>query len=149
MDDHIARILKMLEDGKISAEDAEKLISAISREQAAPPPPPPPNTGTAWSTTQSPPPPRPERPEEEKKEEGSGAKSFEFSWSKKSGLPFDLSDARRSPGPLPKGALRPAFSKTRRRSQQDCVCRGPSPTSSCSTFCARAAGRRSPCQTRT
>lgn len=89
MEDHISRILKMVEDGKISAEDAEKLISAISKDKATPPPPPPP-PGGSWSGSQAPPPPRPERAEEEKKDEGS-AKSFEFSWSKKSGLPFDLS----------------------------------------------------------
>src|SRR5438105_3001877 len=92
MEDNISRILKMLEDGKISAEDAQKLISALGTQQATAPPPPRPPAGSSWGGTQSPPPPpRPERAEEETKPEGSTAKSFEFAWSKKSGLPFDLS----------------------------------------------------------
>jgi DUF4097 and DUF4098 domain-containing protein YvlB len=83
MEDHISRVLKMVEEGRISAEDAEKLISAISKEKATAPASP--------SVPQPPPPPRVGSTDEEKKEEGSGAKSFEFSWSKKSALPFDLS----------------------------------------------------------
>lgn len=42
MNEEIARILQMLEDGKIGAEEAEKLIRAVRESQAAPPPPPPP-----------------------------------------------------------------------------------------------------------
>jgi DUF4097 and DUF4098 domain-containing protein YvlB len=87
MDEHISRILKMLEEGKISATDAESLISAIrTKEQAgaAPPPPPPPGAPSP-----------PGGPRSESKAgstaEGGTAKSFEFSWGHKRGFPFDLS----------------------------------------------------------
>lgn len=95
MEDHISRILKMVEDGRISAEDAQKLISALAKESAPPPPPQPPSS--SWGSAQSPPPPpRPDRTEEESKPDASNAKSFEFSWSKKSGMPFDLSGLGKS-----------------------------------------------------
>ena len=40
------RILKMVEDGKISAEDGAKLLAALSESRKPPPPPPPPPGGT-------------------------------------------------------------------------------------------------------
>src|SRR5687768_13826738 len=95
MEDHVTRVLKMLEEGKIGAEDAEKLISAIRKEQTVPPPPPPPPPpGASWSAQQTPP--RQDRTDEEAKPDAGSAKSFEFSWSKKSGLPFDLSGLGKS-----------------------------------------------------
>jgi hypothetical protein len=42
MNEEITRILQMLEDGKIGADEVEKLIRALRESQAAPPPPPPP-----------------------------------------------------------------------------------------------------------
>lgn len=79
MDDNIDRILKMLEEGKITAEQAERLISAI--HEKAPPPPPPGNgqrteeatAGAAGAHT-----------------EGSSAKFFDFSWGHRHTFPFDL-----------------------------------------------------------
>ena len=85
MDEHIARVLKMLEEGKISAEQAEKLISAISSETAK---------GTSSTSSAS-------KPQENRAEsttsttssqQDSGrAKSFDFQWSQRKGFPFDLS----------------------------------------------------------
>jgi SHOCT-like domain len=40
------RILKMVEDGKISAEDGAKLLAALAESRKPPPPPPPPPGGT-------------------------------------------------------------------------------------------------------
>lgn len=101
MDDHIARILKMLEEGKISAADAEKLLAALRPATPQAPPPPPPgasktaNAGSTGSTGTAGP--RPAEKREEAREdsdaqrESSHAKSFEFSWSQKRAFPFDLS----------------------------------------------------------
>src|SRR5579872_2911281 len=85
MDEHITHILKMLEEGKITAADAEKLLSALRTA----PQPPPSSGGNASSS----------RPGEARNEsrsdssasESSSAKSFEFSWSQKRSFPFDLS----------------------------------------------------------
>ncbi len=93
MDEHISQILKMLAEGKVSAAEAEKLLSAL---KAAPPEPPqpPPFTGT--------------RPESARGEgasdsssnsttstanssESGSAKQFDFSWGHKRAFPFDLS----------------------------------------------------------
>lgn len=80
-DDHVSRILKMLEEGKISASEAEKLLAAVgSPRPSAPPPPPRPDM-----------PPRPEppaAPEPPKVEETS--KSFEFRWGHRGNFPLDL-----------------------------------------------------------
>lgn len=82
MDDHVSRILKMLEEGKISADDASKLLSAVRQEAT---------TGPSSSASST-------RPSESRTESTTGqsqdagkAKSFEFQWSQKRGLPFDLS----------------------------------------------------------
>src|ERR1043165_7889890 len=80
MDDHVSRILKMLEEGKISADDASKLLAAIKQEPAA-----------GGSSTAS------ARPSEKKpdsadsQQESTKSKSFDFQWSQRRGLPFDLS----------------------------------------------------------
>lgn len=82
-DEHVSRILKMLEEGKISAAEAEKLLSAVrtdARPAGPPPPPPRPNA--------PPPPPPPPPPGPPPVEETS--KSFEFRWGQRSGLPLDL-----------------------------------------------------------
>jgi DUF4097 and DUF4098 domain-containing protein YvlB len=96
MDDHISRILKMLEEGKISAADAETLIAALRTEPrnagasaaAA-------GGGAASSSTAS-------RPSETRSEtktqsaasstESETSKSFEFRWSQRRSFPFDLSN---------------------------------------------------------
>jgi hypothetical protein len=41
MEENVARILQMLQEGKVSVNEATTLISAVRGEQAAPPPPPP------------------------------------------------------------------------------------------------------------
>jgi len=90
MEDNIARILKMVEEGKITAEDATKLIAALAahRPAGAPPPPPPPPHGAAGAP---PPPHGPGRPERPPEPPGS-VKSFEFPWIGKPGAPFDFAD---------------------------------------------------------
>jgi DUF4097 and DUF4098 domain-containing protein YvlB len=87
MDEHIARILKMLEEGKINAADAEKLLAALRPTPQSPPPPggPPPPPGQRAGET------RGEAKGESGASESSSAKSFEFSWSQKRSFPFDLS----------------------------------------------------------
>lgn len=91
MEDHVSQILKMLAEGKITAEQAEKLLSALNTAAAGPPPTPPP------------PPPPGARPEAMRSEstvdssrasdssEGGSAKQFDFSWGHKRPFPFDLS----------------------------------------------------------
>ncbi len=82
-DENIARILKMLEEGKISASEAEKLLSALRAEpRPAPPPPPPPPPHAPGAR------PAPEREDQQT----AGAKSFEFRWSHRRGHPLDLSN---------------------------------------------------------
>jgi DUF4097 and DUF4098 domain-containing protein YvlB len=96
MDEHISRILRMLEEGKISAVDAEKLISTLSAKQAAPPPPPPPPPVSPVGFS-PPPPPVAERPEKKAEtnssagEDQAGTHPFGFEWSQKKNFPFDLS----------------------------------------------------------
>lgn len=47
MDDNVLRVLQMLQEGKITAKEAESLIAALRGETTAPPPPPePPTTPT-------------------------------------------------------------------------------------------------------
>src|SRR2546421_64882 len=85
MDEHIARVLKMLEEGKISAEQAEKLISAISKETAQ---------GSAGSTTSTASRSQDSRSEStttSTQQDSGRAKSFDLQWSQKKGFPFDLS----------------------------------------------------------
>jgi hypothetical protein len=43
--DERMKILKMVEEGKISAEDGAKLLAALAESRKAPPPPPPPGPG--------------------------------------------------------------------------------------------------------
>src|SRR5205085_8562395 len=81
MDDHVSRILKMLEEGKISATEAQTLIAALQTEAKS--------SGSASGASaradggsQS----TAEKPEAGK------AKSFEFQWSQKRAFPnLDLS----------------------------------------------------------
>jgi DUF4097 and DUF4098 domain-containing protein YvlB len=95
MDEHISRILKMLEEGKITAQEAETLISALraaSPTAQSPPPPPPhaPHAPHAGHPGHPLPPGGGEtRPEESKEGEG-GTKSFEFSFGRRKGFAFDL-----------------------------------------------------------
>ena len=111
MDDHVSRILKMLEEGKITAEQAETLISALKTAESKP------------SASASP------RPAESKTSdsqpvdgEGSRAKSFEFRWSQKrafpaldlSGLGKQITDAVKKLDPLMKEA-RTGFQKGGKR----------------------------------
>src|SRR5438046_100427 len=86
MEEHISRILKMLEEGKISASEAETLISALraeSKAQGA-------SSSAQSAAGQS-------RASETRTEPGDGqketgkAKSFEFQWSQRKGFPLDLS----------------------------------------------------------
>lgn len=86
MEDHVARILKMLEEGKITAEDAQKLIAALA----------------AHARPTAPPPPGPERPPEPPPPGGKKApeppgpvKNFEFPWIGRPGAPFELHDLGR------------------------------------------------------
>jgi len=79
MDENIDRILRLLEEGKITAEQAERLISAL--HEKAPPPPPPGNgqrkEETAADTASA-------------RAESGPTRSFEFQWSQKHTFPFDL-----------------------------------------------------------
>src|SRR5438132_1595707 len=85
MDEHIERILKMLEEGKISAENASSLISALKTEAK-------PGSSTAGAS-------RPSNGQSDpgasksaaSQPESAKSKSFEFQWSQRRGLPFDLS----------------------------------------------------------
>jgi DUF4097 and DUF4098 domain-containing protein YvlB len=89
MEDHVSQILKMLAEGKIDANQAEKLLTALNTTPPNPPPPPPPPPGA--------------RPESMRAEtfvdssraadssESGSAKQFEFSWGHKRQFPFDLS----------------------------------------------------------
>lgn len=96
MDEHISQILKMLAEGKLTAEQAEKLLSALKTDPPSPPPPPKPpppfgraetgrtesqssTSGTA-GTTGTP-----------SSDEPNNAKQFDFSWGHKRPFPFDLS----------------------------------------------------------
>ncbi len=83
MEEHISRILKMLEEGKISASEAETLISALRADAKA-------TAGTSTSTagTQKQ---AESRSDAGTKPEEGRAKSFEFQWSQKKGFPLDLS----------------------------------------------------------
>jgi len=75
MEEHVSRVLKMLEEGKISASDAEKLIAALRADGRAG------GTRAGENKAEAPPPP----------DEGGSAKSFEFRWSQRRAFPFDLS----------------------------------------------------------
>ncbi len=79
-DDHVSRILKMLEEGKISASEAEKLLAAVGSPRPSAPPPPRPS---------APPPPEPPLPPEPPKVEET-SKSFEFRWGHRGNFPLDL-----------------------------------------------------------
>src|ERR1051325_4895656 len=83
MDDHVSRILKMLEEGKISAADAQALLAAVKPEER----------NSAGSSASSRPQDRESRAEStsNSQQESTKAKSFEFQWSQRRGLPFDLS----------------------------------------------------------
>ncbi len=80
MDDHVSRILKMLEEGKITATEAQTLIAALKTD-------PPPGTTTSNSGSK----PEAKADTSAQKTEGAKAKSFEFQWSQKKGFPLDLS----------------------------------------------------------
>ncbi len=82
MEEHISRILKMLEEGKISATEAQTLISAL---KADPPPGAPTSQPRAADGNSS------ARAESPPREESGKAKSFEFEWSQRKAFPFDLS----------------------------------------------------------
>jgi DUF4097 and DUF4098 domain-containing protein YvlB len=99
MDEHIGSILKMLAEGKISAAEAEKLLSALKAAPtatpqpppAAPQPPPPPPPGSRFGTTT-----RTETTSDSSSTSSStadngNAKQFDFSWGHKKNFPFDLS----------------------------------------------------------
>src|SRR5437667_7258042 len=110
MDDHVSRILKMLEEGKITAEQAETLISALKTAESKP------ASSAGPRPTES----KAESPSGES--EGSRAKSFEFRWSQKrafpaldlSGLGKQISDAVKKLDPMLKEA-RTGFQKGGKR----------------------------------
>src|SRR3989442_15979890 len=83
MDDHVSRILKMLEEGKISATEAQTLIAALqteARNSAA-------GTGSSGSTRTD-----GNSQASSAQPEPGKAKSFEFQWSQKRAFPnIDLS----------------------------------------------------------
>src|SRR5258705_9856635 len=83
MDDHVSRILKMLEEGKISATEAQTLIAALqteARNNAA-------GSGSSGSTRTD----GSSQASSAQPEPGK-AKSFEFQWSQKPAFPnIDLS----------------------------------------------------------
>jgi len=83
-DPNVSRILKMLEDGKISASEAETLIAALREERAS--------QGASGATAE---PPRHAahgaRSTAHREEESPGrSKSFEFRWGQQKNWPFDL-----------------------------------------------------------
>ena len=80
MEEHISRILKMLEEGKISATEAQTLIAALKAD-----PPPAATTQARAADGNS------SRAESQPREEAGKAKSFEFEWSQRKAFPFDLS----------------------------------------------------------
>lgn len=82
MDDHVSRILKMLEEGKITANEAQTLIAALKTE-------PPPTSSTTSTSSGS----RTETRTEAggQKPDPARARSFEFQWNQKKGFPLDLS----------------------------------------------------------
>ncbi|HSV73707.1 MAG TPA: DUF4097 family beta strand repeat-containing protein, partial [Chthonomonadales bacterium] len=82
-DPNVSRILKMLEDGKISAADAETLISALRDERAA-------QGGTSATTEPPRQGARSDRSSQPREEETGRAKSFEFRWGAHRNLPFDI-----------------------------------------------------------
>src|SRR5688572_2010300 len=82
MEEHISRILKMLEEGKISATEAQTLIAALKAE------PPP---GMAASQARAADGNSGVRAQSQPREESGKAKSFEFEWSQRKAFPFDLS----------------------------------------------------------
>jgi DUF4097 and DUF4098 domain-containing protein YvlB len=75
-EEHVRRILKMVEDGKISAQEAQTLINALRTEVHG-----------QERKRDSEPPREAERPNSHER----GSKSFEFRWSQRRGLPLDLS----------------------------------------------------------
>ena len=81
MEEHISRILKMLEEGKISATEAQTLIAALKAD--------PPTTNT--SHTRAADGNSSARAESHAAEDTGKAKSFEFEWSQRKAFPFDLS----------------------------------------------------------
>jgi DUF4097 and DUF4098 domain-containing protein YvlB len=85
MEDHVSTILKMLAEGKITAEQAEKLLSALNTGPAAAPPPPPPPPGARPESMRS------ESTVSSDSSESGSAKQFEFSWGHRRAFPFDLS----------------------------------------------------------
>jgi DUF4097 and DUF4098 domain-containing protein YvlB len=81
MDDHVSRILKMLEEGKISATEAQTLIAALQTEARA-------SGASSASSARNESGAQASSPQAE----AGKAKSFEFQWGQKRSLPtFDLS----------------------------------------------------------
>ncbi|MCC6728106.1 MAG: DUF4097 family beta strand repeat protein [Chthonomonadales bacterium] len=79
-DDHIAAILKMLEEGRITASEAEKLLSALGAEKGGAQ-----QGGAAPSARAAEP-----KAEPTAEAESGPSKSFEFRWNQKRGFPMDL-----------------------------------------------------------
>lgn len=79
-DEHIARILKMLEEGKVSASEAETLIAAL-RTGSSGPKPADASTGGAGGTSDT---------GQSAGKPESSSKSFEFRWGHRRPFPLDL-----------------------------------------------------------
>jgi len=80
-DEHISRILKMLEEGKISAKEAETLIAALKPKVQA-------DRGGETAADQSS---QGRRADKAEAQPAGGTKSFEFSWGHRKAFPLDLS----------------------------------------------------------
>lgn len=92
---NVARVLQMLEDGKITATEAAGLLAAMRQAEATEPPQPvPPPPPPAPEPPQAPPvpdpPPAPEPPQAP--EPPSGTRSFDFEWGGRSSLPFGIGE---------------------------------------------------------
>ncbi len=74
-DEHVVRILKMVEDGKISAKEAETLIAAL--RAGAP--------DAARPTTE-----KPRSEQSQSRQSETAEKSFEFRWGQRRSMPVDL-----------------------------------------------------------
>lgn len=87
IDEHVSRVLKMLEEGKISAADADALISTLrATSSSAAPPPPPKQPQQPGQQSQAPPPSgHPAEPPN-----AGPARIFEFGWGQKSKFPLNL-----------------------------------------------------------
>lgn len=104
MDEHVSRILRMLEEGKISAAEAEKLLTTLRTEPApadtrtvtlpyAPEPHPDSasSSSSAWDTPRT-----NGNGQTSGKEPDSDAKTFDFSWGQRRTFPFDFAGLGRT-----------------------------------------------------